>query len=108
VGTTLEPIPDFEGEVMECCHWSTFFYFWKREFLKLKVRKPSADICICTKCTVFYNRHKYRKSTATNDSLTAPGDSEDEQGTECEGNEVPTAAAAAIDEDNLVRGFDIL
>ncbi|CAB9511400.1 hypothetical protein SEMRO_483_G152000.1 [Seminavis robusta] len=52
-------IPDKEQKVTasQLPSWSSFRRFWKKEYPKLVIQKPSADIC--DQCYVFANKHKY-------------------------------------------------
>ena len=45
-------------EQKRLCSWFVFFYYWKRNFPKLRVRKRIEDIC--SQCYIFQNTYKYR------------------------------------------------
>ena len=48
------------GEMqLHLCSWPTFFYCWKTNYPKLRVRKPIEDIC--SMCYIFQNTHKYKQ-----------------------------------------------
>jgi hypothetical protein len=57
---------------LHLCSWPTFFYYWKTNYPKLRVRKPIEDIC--SMCYIIQNTHKYGKQK----QLAAPPDSDNQ------------------------------
>jgi hypothetical protein len=55
--TSLVELPDSERKTTTPVSWPTFCRYWKNNFPKLVIQKPSEDIC--DDCVVFANRHKY-------------------------------------------------
>lgn len=51
-------VENTENEPSKICHWRSFWKFWQQSFPKLRVRKPSADVC--GDCHKFFNRIKYK------------------------------------------------
>jgi hypothetical protein len=63
---TVKLEPAVAGEVKRVPSWSAYSTYWHTNYPKLKVRKPTEDIC--GYCYKFYNSHKFRGS---NQSATA-------------------------------------
>ena len=55
--TNLVELPDSEKKTEYPVSWPTFCRYWKKNFPKLVVQRPSEDIC--DECVIFANRHKY-------------------------------------------------
>ena len=56
--------------------WSTFLLsYWKREWPKLRLGKPSEDVC--NLCHTFHQRFKYRSLTKNKDAMDELDDSEE-------------------------------
>jgi hypothetical protein len=74
--------PRVEEVQLRLCSWPSFFYFWKTNYPKLRVRKPIEDIC--SMCYIFQNTHIYAKlkqlpATAAPDSDNQKNDSNNPQ-----------------------------
>jgi hypothetical protein len=74
----LSPRPD--EPQLHLCSWPSFFYYWKTNYPKLRVRKPIEDIC--SMCYIFQNTHKYGKrkqlAAPTDDRSDEPNDDSDD------------------------------
>jgi hypothetical protein len=82
-------------EQKRLCSWFVFYYYWKMNFPKLRVRRRIEDIC--SQCYIFQNTYKYRKrpccrnnnqmNSDDNNLLDESDESEDE-----DDEEVPSSA----------------
>lgn len=77
--------------------WSAYHSFWKQRYPKLKVRKPSADVC--SYCFKFFNV----RSTLNNSSIDTGNNNEQEQ-QEKEAVDNTTTTAASVDNTNIQLG----
>jgi hypothetical protein len=89
--------PAVAGEVKSVPSWSAYSTYWHTNYPKLKVRKPTEDIC--GYCYMFYNSHKFRGS---NQSATADEGGDDavffDTQQEEEEEQIDDNTAAVIDE----------
>jgi hypothetical protein len=67
-------------EQKRLCSWFVFHCYWKRNFPKLRVRRPIEDIC--SQCYIFQNTYKFQKRPGRNnqtngDNNNPPNESDD-------------------------------
>jgi hypothetical protein len=88
----IEPSPRVGEPQLHLCSWPSFFYYWKKNFPKLRVRKPIEDIC--SMCYIFQNTHKYSKRKST----TPPPHNSENQNSDNSNN--PQAENESDDDDD--------
>ena len=73
----VKATPVTEGVERTIPSWSAYCTHWQQHYPKLKVRKPTEDIC--SYCYKFYNSHKFRSTndSASTDTNNGGGDDDD-------------------------------
>jgi hypothetical protein len=79
----LVPALDSDGNAFDPVpipSWAKFHEYWRKNYPKLVIQKPSADIC--GDCYIFANQHKYASSrkNAQNNLLLQLDEEEDDEG----------------------------
>jgi hypothetical protein len=94
-------------EQKRLCSWFVFYYYWKSNFPKLRVRRRIEDIC--SQCYIFQNTYKYRKRPCRNnqtnsDNSNPPNESDDSDDSDDDHDDhIPTSLVARgppVDDDS--------
>jgi hypothetical protein len=83
-------------EQKRLCSWAAFYYYWKSNFPKLRVRRRIEDIC--SQCYIFQNTYKYRRNKQTSGDNNNPPNESDESD-EDDDNLAPDVTVADDDAD---------
>jgi hypothetical protein len=99
---TVVKTPAVAGTVNSTPSWSAYCTYWKENHPKLKVRKPTEDIC--SYCYKFYNSHKFRKTNSAPNSGEDGGGTHDNDEVFFDTNEEESSMPEAEPTDNPTAG----